>query len=455
MRAATYCRISLDRLEQGAGVDRQRVDTERVCEQRGWTITERLVDNDRSASRYARKAREGWTRLLELLDTRSIDAVVAYDLDRLTRRPDELAPLIAAGERGVKIVTVTGTLLDLSTGDGIFAARILLAVAEKEAANASRRQKAKLRHDADNGRPHWARRPFGFTLSGGVIEHEAAWIRTMVSWIVDEGISATEVAVRLNAAGVAQASGKLWQSAGVKLLLKSARNIGKREHHGLVVGPAIWPAIVDEHQWRAANASLAARSQGTRQGRRSMLTGMVKCGRCGATMTRTNTGPKAEYRCTKHADLGTGCGQSINAPAVESLVSELVLVRLGDVRAMAHRSPADPLADGDGTEQLRADLAGLAEMFGRGELTMTEFKAARAPLSARLEAAEAKAAHRDVTAALDRLAGDGATLTEQWGKITDVDLKRRLIALVLDHVTISPARTRRLDLDRVDPTWTR
>src|SRR5215207_7824144 len=94
--AVTYCRISMDREEMGAGVDRQRVDTEKICADRGWEVVERLVDNDRSASRYARKPREGWTRLLELLESRTIGAVVAYDLDRLTRKPDELAPLIAA-----------------------------------------------------------------------------------------------------------------------------------------------------------------------------------------------------------------------------------------------------------------------------------------------------------------------------------------------------------------------
>lgn len=446
--AVTYCRISADKLELGAGVDRQRADTDRVCEERGLRIIERVVDNDRSASKYARKAREGWLHVLEMLSSDQVGALVAYDLDRLTRKPDELAPLIAAAERGVKIITVTGSVLNLSTADGIFAARILLAVAEKEAANASRRQSAKLRHDAMAGRPHWPRRPFGFQLDTTVVEAEATWVRSMVDWIANEGISATECAVRLNAANVAQPSGKPWQSAGVKMLVTSPRIIGVRTYKGDVIGPASWHALVDETDWRRACASLAARSQGTRQGRRSMLTGLVKCGRCGAKMTRTNTGDKAEYRCTKHADVGTGCGQAINAPALEHHVSQMVLVALGDVTASI---PA-PLDGVDDIDSLRADLASVAEMFGRGELTMQEFRAARSPLTARLNAAATTTAINDTATALARLAGDQPTLAARWPDI-DVDLRRRLISLVVDHFVVAPAARRRLDLSRVTTTW--
>lgn len=448
VNACTYVRISADKLEEGRGVGRQQRDADRLCAERGWSVVERITDNDRSASRYARRGREGWARLLHLLDAGAVEAVVAYDLDRLTRRPDELAPLIAAAERGVRIVTVTGSLLDLSSADGIFAARILLAVAEKEAANASRRQRAKLRHDAEQGRPHWPRRPFGYSLTGEVVEAEAAWMRTLVDWLAG-GMSATEAARRLNDAGVAQPSGRPWQSAGVKLLVTSPRNIGQRTYHGEIVGPAAWPAVIDEDQWRAACTALAARAQGARRGRRSMLTGMVRCAVCGETMTRTNATEKAVWRCTKHRDTGRGCGQSIAARPVEELVVEAVLVRIGDVRP---RPRAARITAGPSSADLQRELDDLAEMVGRGDLTMTEWKAARAPLVARLRVAQGVEAQQDAGAALARLAGDRGTLRERWDDL-DVDLRRRLIALVLDRVEIAASTKRTLDLDRVALVW--
>ena len=74
---------------------------------------------------------------------------IVYDLDRYTRSPDELGRWIEAAEStGVKIHT-TGDLVDLADDDSIFKARILLAVAEKESANISRRVTAQARHAAE------------------------------------------------------------------------------------------------------------------------------------------------------------------------------------------------------------------------------------------------------------------------------------------------------------------
>src|SRR5262245_43281569 len=133
--AATYCRISFDRNGTEAGVERQRVDTDRLAKRLGYRVVERFVDNDRSASRKTRRSREAFDQLLALARSGGVDAVIVYDLDRFTRNPDELKPWIEAAEAtGVKIHS-TGDLVDLADPDSLFKARILLAVAEKESAN--------------------------------------------------------------------------------------------------------------------------------------------------------------------------------------------------------------------------------------------------------------------------------------------------------------------------------
>lgn len=447
-RAITYSRISFDLLAQGAGVERQGKDTDAECERRGFTVVERIVDNDRSASKYARKTREGWARVLALLASGEVDALVAYNLDRLTRRPKDLEPLIEAAERGVEVIIITNTGLDLSTANGVMLARFLLGIAEAETSNTSRRQKDKLRHDADAGRPHWVRRPFGYELGGKVVEHEARWIRQMVSWLADDGLSLTQVAIKLNEAGVAQASGKRWQSAGVKMLLVSPRNVGLRSYRGSPHGEGTWKPILTHAEWNRVKVAIAARSYGARQGRRSMLTGLVWCERCNLRMTRAG----GEYRCVKHHDLGTGCGQSINGNAVEDVAAQLVF-HANDVTA-APRHERTPIEDGDDIGQLQADLADLAAMLGNGELTMPEFRVARAPMIARLNAAEALAANTDASAALARLAGDHRTLSTRWDSL-DNDLRRRIVGTVVERLVISttapPDGTRHAIRDRVKP----
>ncbi|HRB03093.1 MAG TPA: hypothetical protein PLP26_06985, partial [Ilumatobacteraceae bacterium] len=148
-------------------------------------------------------------------------------------------------------------------------------------------------------------------------------------------------------------------------------------------------------------------------------------------------------------DVGTGCGQSIMALALEAHVVEMVLEVVGEVRGATAAPAISHGADG-----VRAELQELADMVARGDLSMPEWKVMRAPLTARLQAAEAAAVRHDADAALARLVGSSATLAERWDDITDVDLKRRVIGLVLDHVTVAAARRRgRVDLDRIAPTW--
>jgi len=129
----------------------------------------------------------------------------------------------------------------------------------------------------------------------------------------------------------------------------------------------------------------------------------------------------------------------------------MVLVRLGDVKARKRepRDTVDPMNDAD---QIRADLATLADMVGRGQMSMTEWQAARAPLTTRLATAEAAEARGAASVALARLAGDEATLSERWDELDD-DLRRRLIGLVLDQITVNAGRRGVLDLGRIVPVW--
>ena len=60
VRAGIYTRISWDPDGQRAGVERQRLDCEAVCVDRGWKIAEYFEDNDRSA--YSGKRRSAYER---------------------------------------------------------------------------------------------------------------------------------------------------------------------------------------------------------------------------------------------------------------------------------------------------------------------------------------------------------------------------------------------------------
>src|SRR3954447_18056439 len=117
VRAAIYLRQSLDATGEQLAVQRQRADCERIAAERGWVVIGEYVDNSISAS-DKRKMRPGYYRLVDDYAAGLFDAVVCYDLDRLTRQPRQLEDWIdAATDRGLRLVTANGEA-DLSPERG-------------------------------------------------------------------------------------------------------------------------------------------------------------------------------------------------------------------------------------------------------------------------------------------------------------------------------------------------
>ncbi|MBI3224190.1 MAG: recombinase family protein [Mycolicibacterium cosmeticum] len=114
VRAAIYLRISSDPTGQ-LGVSRQREDCTALCDERGWKPLE-YVDNDVSAT--SGKRRPPYEQMLADIRDGCVGAVVAWDLDRLHRRPIELEAFMAlADEKHLALATVSGDI-DLSTAQG-------------------------------------------------------------------------------------------------------------------------------------------------------------------------------------------------------------------------------------------------------------------------------------------------------------------------------------------------
>ena len=78
------------------GVQRQLEDCRKLAGDRGWTVVDEYVDNDVSA--YSGKRRPEYERMLADIRDGLRDAVLVYNMDRLTRRPIELEEFTAVCE---------------------------------------------------------------------------------------------------------------------------------------------------------------------------------------------------------------------------------------------------------------------------------------------------------------------------------------------------------------------
>lgn len=117
--AALYGRVSqlkTDGADRERSVDQQQAENERAVARRGWTVTARYSDPGRSASRFARKARENWERVVAAIRAREFDILVVWETSRASRDSEEWLPLLGECRRsGVRIyVTSDDELYDLS-----------------------------------------------------------------------------------------------------------------------------------------------------------------------------------------------------------------------------------------------------------------------------------------------------------------------------------------------------
>lgn len=251
----------------------------------------------------------------------------------------------------------------------------------------------------------------------------------------------------LNDSGIAPAASKSWRTSAVRQILCSGRIAGLREHHGQVIGEAAWPAIITPAQRDQVLARMTARALAkTRAPRTYLLSGLLRCGRCGNRLysQARHVNPEnrvRRYVCLSGPDQG-GCGRlTVVAQPVEELLTDAVLTRL-DSPALADALAGRASVDADVaalSARLDADttrLDELAALYANGAVTAREWIAARDPIIARIaETRRAIAAATDTTD-VQELAGTGRLLRLQWDSL-DIDRQQAVIRSVLDHAVIA------------------
>lgn len=458
--AAIYARISSDVTGEGLGVQRQLEDCRKLAADRGWIVAEEYTDNDISAFRG--KERPSYSRMLTDIADGRRDAVIVYNLDRLTRQPIQLEQFSQVCEgAGVDQVATVTTDINLGTDDGLFTARILAAVAAKESARKSERLKRKARQNAEDGKPGGGKlRPFGYESDKVTVrESEATLIRDLAARLI-AGESCRSLAAWMNEQEIPSSTGVPWRTNSVRAMLRSGRIAGLRTHHGEVVAPAVWPAIITPALREQILATFESRQiSGRRSARRYLLSGLLRCGKCGNRLFSSARGNRRRYVCMSGVDH-LGCGKlTVVAAPVEEWIAEAVLLRL-DTPAMADAIAGRVSADQRQTvlvselEADRAQMKELAGMWSQRQISSAEWKSAREPIEARIITSERQIGQLTGTSTLEGLIGNGDKLRASWESL-NLDRQTAIIRAVLDYGTIMPgvSGARTVDPARIVPTW--
>jgi site-specific DNA recombinase len=333
-RVALYTRLSLDPTGEQTATARQEAACRSFAAARGWTITEVLEDVDLSA--YQRRVvRPGFERLRELAELEHIDGVVVWKLDRLVRRPSDFERFWQACETHKVFVASVTEPVDSSTDIGLAIVRVLVTFASLESATIGLRLAARHRERAEQGKPHTSVRAFGHQIGWTeVVPEEADAIRDAAKRIL-AGESALSVCRDWAARGITTTRGKTWQPNTLMRLLCSPRVVGDRAwRKDQIVARGCFAPILDRTTHLRMRRLAASRAIGQRKHyERSLLSGMLACGECGATM-HARGGRRRYYVCPP---APIGCGRAaIVEHFVEPHVVGLYRARLMD------RPPAAP-----------------------------------------------------------------------------------------------------------------
>jgi site-specific DNA recombinase len=471
--AAIYCRISQDREGGGLGVARQGEDCQALCERLGWSVADTYVDNDVSA--YSGKPRPEWMRLLGDIQAKRVGAIAVWHIDRLTRSPVELEHVIdLADQHGLKMATVTGEV-DLATPTGRMVARILGATARQESEHKGERQRRQMRQAAEAGKPNGGgARPFGYEDDRIKIdESEAIIVREMCKRTL-MGESLSSICRDLQVRKVKTTKGNYWQVNTLRRYLASARLSGRREHFpprtpgngtrplmGEIVAPAVWGAIISVRDSDRLRSMLSDPSRRTSSaiGRTYLLSGILKCGRCGASMTGRPRAGVPRYVCANLPGTKNCGGVATNTVRTDDYIMKMILRALSDT--MAFRKKLEDLARASSeqpeveraVEEDQAKLVDLATLWGDGGISRSEWITARNIVEERLERNRAKMTTTSATGALNRLPKSVQALKNFWEGASHAE-KRAVILGVVEKIIVNPADTsKRWDPNRFDFIW--
>jgi site-specific DNA recombinase len=349
--------------------------------------------------------RPGLERLREAVRAGMVQAVVIYSIDRLSRKVVHQLLLLEEFEKaGVEVLFVDAPADSSPEGKMLLQIKGLFGEYEREKIRerTSRGSRRRAQEGKINGRP-----VFGYVATGNglLIPHtERAEIVRRIFQLIIEGKTCGDVAELFNLEGVATPTGKRWiRGTVLQIVNRDAYHTGKlpwgrttaaepkRRRKPARAGkskltsmkhraPAEWlhidiPVIIDRATFDAAQQAIAANRK-WKSGRPSetyLLTGIIRCGRCGAAVCGGYSHGHTYYKCSGLNPV-TGkrnCGErSLRLDSIEPMIWSDAVTTLTDEAKLA-RLYSDHFAETAAKESdhaaERADLASKIEKLKRRE----------------------------------------------------------------------------------------
>lgn len=453
----------------------QRLENQRLCEREGWVIAGEFCDAGRSASRYAKQVREDYERMLDGIRAGGCDVLVVWEHSRVSRSVETFVDLRKLLEQKKVLLYYNGKLHNMADRSDRFMTLLHAAQAEDEAAGIRERNLRTTRLNAERGRPH-GRIPYGYAReydqeSGALLrqvvnEPQAAVIREAAERVA-AGQSLRRIAMDLQQRGLPAPGGARyeWTIMAVRGILIRPSNAAKRQHQGLIVGEAKWPAILDDELYYTVAGILNDPARRTQRDStvKHLLSGIVVCGPCleegserhlrpmNVTNARSYTCPKC-FRASARCHLLDEYVQHVVIAYVERPEFAASLL----VRANLDQQ-AGALAELQALEAQLEEARAAATTFRDGRFLLSPLSLARMEqqLLPRIDAARSRAQDPGVPAVVRRLAAAGPDAGEVWEQLDLAEKRTALRGLARIRVNRAGRGVKGIKPGRVTFDWIR
>ena len=341
--AAIYARVSSDRQKEDKTIGSQTAALQEYAEAHHYVVPTECVFEDEGYS-GATLARPGLERLRDVVNEGQVEIVLVHSPDRLSRRyAYQVLLLEEFSRKGVEVVFLKGHAGE--TPEEQLLVQFQGMIAEYERAQIAERSRRGKRHRAKAGCVNvLSGAPYGYRYIKrtdtsdscyAVVESEAAVVRQVYEWYVEEGLSLGAIARRLSGQGVPTRKHKpRWERSVVWAMLRNPAYVGRaafgkteRVERQRVTRPLRqnggfgrrssanrerpreqWieiavPALVPEPVFARAQERLAENKRLSCKNTKelTLLQGLLVCGNCGYSLYRTSTRTTKRqakyYRC--------------------------------------------------------------------------------------------------------------------------------------------------------------
>ncbi|MED3888261.1 recombinase family protein [Priestia aryabhattai] len=322
MKCIVYVRVSTDeQAKHGYSIAAQLEKLEAYCISQGWELTEKYVDEGYSAKDLHRPYFE---KMMNKVKEGDVDVLLVYRLDRLTRSVMDLYKILKVLDTNNCMFKSATEVYDTTSAMGRLFITLVAAIAQWERENLGERVRLGMEKKTKLGKWKGGTPPYGYKIENKQLvinEDEQDVVKTVFE--LSKTLGFYTIAKQLSLKGFSTRKGGEWHVDSVRDIANNpvyagylTFNQNLKEYKRPPREQTLYdgnhePLIPKEEFWQLQDILDKRRTLGgKRETSNYYFSSVLKCARCGHSLSGHKSGGKKTYRCSGKK-AGKNCSSHI------------------------------------------------------------------------------------------------------------------------------------------------